>query len=71
MRQEPAGAAMEVTGSSTGIAMVLVGEAQPMAVSMGEQMEEDASGVSMAGVVQPGVATTSQAETAQPEPSSA
>ena len=62
--QEPAGAALGVSGSGARAAMASTREAQPMAASMGEQTEEGASGAPVVGVAQPGVATTSQAKVA-------
>ena len=41
-----------------------------MAMSTGEQMEEGTSGAPIVGLAWPDVATTSQMEVAQPEPSS-
>ena len=41
-----------------------------MVVSMGEQAEEGMSGAPVVGVAWPSVATMSQAEAVQPEPSS-
>ena len=70
MRQEPAGAALVVSMCGIGAAMASTGEAQPVAVSTGEQVEEGTSGAAVAGTAQPVVSSTSQAEVARSEPSS-
>ena len=62
--QEPAGAALVVSVSGVGAATVSIREAQLMAASMGEQVEEGASGAPMAGMTRPVVSSMSQAEVA-------
>jgi len=54
--------------SGVGVATASTGEAQPMAVSTGEQAEEGVSGAPVAGAARPIVSSTSQAEEARPEP---
>ena len=51
-----------VSVSGVGAATVSTEEAQPMAMSTREQIEEDASGVPVVGVAWLGVVTTSQVE---------
>lgn len=53
------------------MATTLIGEARPATASTWEQIEEGASGAPMVDVARPGATATSQAETAQPKPSSA
>ena len=59
---------VSVTG--IGAATALTGEAQPIAVSTGEQVEEGTTRTPVAGVVPPVVSSMSQAEEARSEPPS-
>ena len=56
---EPAGATLVASVSGVGVAMALIGEVQPVAVSMGEQAEEGASKVPVVGAARPIVSSAS------------